>query len=281
MNLMLKSALDYNLGLLARMFNQSFVNYQLDIQINAFFLAQMVRQEAIDLAASQVVQQDETVIGIAFIGRRGWTSRLAAMGIRPAWRGQGFGRRVMDHLIDQARARGERAMVLEVIEQNGPGMRLYRSCGFREQQRLVGYTAQHPKGLADRQLEVVDLSEVARQIITYGPPDLPWQISGESLAQAGPPNRGYRLGPAYAAISDPAQAPISLRGLVVPAKAQPQVWRLRLLQAMIAAHPTQPWRVPPLYPEALTQGLFESLGFEREPMTQRHMKLELAPQTED
>lgn len=167
-------------------------------------------------------------------------------------------------------------MVLEVIEQNEAAVKLYEAVGFRQQRRLVGYSAPQPKGVVDPHLEAVDISEVARHLITYGPSDLPWQISGETLAQIALPNQGYRLGPAYAAISNPAHAPISLRALVVPEKAQPQMWATRLLQAMIAQHPNQPWRIPTLFPEELIRGLFEGLGFEREPLTQWQMRLELS-----
>ncbi len=47
------------------------------------------------------------------------------MAIAPGARGQGIGLWCMDRLVDEARARGERSMVLEVIEQNDPAVRLY------------------------------------------------------------------------------------------------------------------------------------------------------------
>ena len=41
----------------------------------------MVRKDGIDLAISRVLFTDDEPVGIALIARRGWTSRLAAMGI--------------------------------------------------------------------------------------------------------------------------------------------------------------------------------------------------------
>ena len=275
MNLTLKPAFEYDLSQLADILNQSFTGYLVAIQVDAILLAQMVRKESVDLVASRVVLQHEAIIGIALIARRGWTGRLAAMGIAPAWRGQGVGRWLIRQLIAEARARGERRMLLEVIEQNEPAVRLYSRAGFRPLRRLVGYAAQQPKGSADPQLQEVDLSEVARRLIRHGLPDLPWQISGETLAQTGLPTQGYRLGPAYAAISDPSQSHISLRAFIVPEYAQPQVWAPRLLQALIAKYPEKVWKIPVLFPEELIHGLFESLGFEREQLTQLQMRLEI------
>lgn len=276
MNLALKPTLDYHLSQLASILNQCFTDYVVEIRIEAASLAQMVRHESIDLAASQVVLQAEEVVGIALIGRRGWTSRLAAMGVLPNRRGQGVGRWLAEQLIAQAKARGERTMVLEVIEQNLPAAQLYQTLGFRQQRRLVGYTAEQPKGVVNAHLQEVDINQVARSLMRYGLPDLPWQISGETLAQTGLPARGYQLGPAYATISDPAQAHISLRALVIPPEAEHQGWLSRLLQALFAQHPGKIWQVPILYPEELAHGLFESLGFERESLTQLQMRLELA-----
>lgn len=276
MKLTLRPTLDYDLSQLADILNQSFADYMVEIRLDAASLARLVRQESVDLATSCVVLQDEEVAGLALIGRRGWTSRLAAMAVMPDRRGQGVGRWLMAQLFAQVKAREERAMVLEVIEQNVPAVQLYRDAGFRHQRRLVGYTAEKPKGVADANLQEVDVSEVARILIRHGLPDLPWQVSGETLAHTGLPTRGYCLGPAYAATSDPTQAHISLRALVVPPKAEHQGWNRRLLQALFALHPGKTWKVPILYPEELAHGLFEGLGFEREPLTQLQMRLEIS-----
>ncbi len=278
MDFTLKSALDYSLAELADILNKSFTGYIINIEIDAPQVAQMVRREAVDLSLSWVLLKDNDIVGVALIGRRGWTSRLAAMGLAVNWRGQGIGRQLMTELIDQAQARGEHTMILEVIEQNEPALRLYRNAGFRQLRRLVGYKGKQLKGIADRNLHEVDLLEMARQVIRHGPPDLPWQISGETLAQSSLPLRGYQLGPAYAAISAPEQPRLFLRGLVIPEQTQPHVWGPRLLQALIARYPDKSWGVPVLYPEELVHGLFEGLGFQRERLTQLQMILDLKSQ---
>src|SRR6185369_17766404 len=69
----------------------------------------------------------------------GWTSRVAAMGFAPEVRGQGLGRRFLAEAIEEARARRDRAMLLEVFEQNPPAVTLYTKLGFRTLRRLIGW----------------------------------------------------------------------------------------------------------------------------------------------
>jgi len=51
------------------------------------------------------------------------------VGVVPAQRGRGLGRALVEHLIEQGRARGHRTVVLDVAVQN-PAKRLYESIGF-------------------------------------------------------------------------------------------------------------------------------------------------------
>ena len=85
-------------------------------------------------------------------------------------------------------------MVLEVIENNLPAVRLYEACGFKTERRLVGYEAMFDPFGGEAKLEEVDIGQVSRLVGIFGLDDLPWQISAESLAQYSPPNRAYRLG---------------------------------------------------------------------------------------
>jgi ribosomal protein S18 acetylase RimI-like enzyme len=161
-----------------------------------------------------------------------------------------------------------------VIEQNTPAVQLYRQAGFQIYRRLVGYKITTPAGLEHEELQEVDLQEVAWATNTYGLPDLPWQLSGATLVETGPPSRGYRLGSAYAAISDPRQSHITLRGIIVHPDHQRQGQGTRLLQALFAAYPDKSWTVPVVYPEELIY-IFEKMGFKQEALTQLQMTLDL------
>lgn len=51
--------------------------------------------------------------------------------VHPAHLHQGVGRRLMQHVVETARAAGDHALRLDVYELNLPAIRLYESCGFR------------------------------------------------------------------------------------------------------------------------------------------------------
>ncbi len=56
---------------------------------------------------------------------------LVYLGVLPAYRGQGWGRRLLSFGLTAAAARQAQAMVLAVDESNQPAIKLYRSLGFR------------------------------------------------------------------------------------------------------------------------------------------------------
>jgi ribosomal protein S18 acetylase RimI-like enzyme len=235
----------------------------------------MAGQESIDLLCSQVALRDGQAAGVALIARRGWTSRLAAMAVSPSARNTGIGSWLMSQLIEQARARGERAMVLEVIEGNEPAVHLYRRAGFETVRRLVSYDTGPTTGIAGPVPGTeMDLRELAGWVSVYGLTDLPWQISGESLAQLGPPNVAFRWNGAAIALSNPEADTIAVRSLLVLPEARGQGRAGALLRATVDRYPGKTWRVPPLCPEEMG-GLFERVGFARDSLSQLQMRVEL------
>jgi ribosomal protein S18 acetylase RimI-like enzyme len=271
----LHSTLEVGLHQTVALLNQGFSDYFVPIVLDLASLLHMAGQESIDLECSQVALRDGKAVGVALIARRGWTSRLAAMSVIPSARGARVGSELVAHLIARARARQERAMVLEVIEGNGPAIRLYQGAGFEIVRRLVGYDAA-PTGASEPEasLNEIDLRELARLVSAYGLPDLSWQISGESVAHLGPPNVAYAWEGAYVGLSDPEEELISVRSLLVRPEARGQGRAGRLLRATMARYPHKAWRVPPLCPEELG-GLFERAGFEQSSLSQLQMRVAL------
>lgn len=270
MDLGLQPLLEYDLKDTVALLNNGFTDYFVNIQFSIATFLHMVMQDGIDVNSSRVVLGDGNAVGIALIARRGWSSRLAAMAIVPEARGKGVGRWFLPQLLAESRARGERRMVLEVIEQNMAGVRLYQSGGFQIQRRLVGYNASQNLAGTKAVLEEVDIHDVAGLVTTHGLPDLPWQISGESMASIAPPHRAFRLNSAYAIISDPSAPVIAICSIIVQPKARRSGQATRLLQALAAAYPQRQWKVLMVCPEEIG-GLFEKAGFAREQLAQFQM----------
>jgi len=235
----------------------------------------MLRKDGLDLTASRVLLVDESPCGVALIARRGWTSRLAAMGISINMRGKGAGTWFMRQLFEDACERGEREMVLEVIEQNEPAVALYKRSGFQIVRRLVGFerSATSPElTIEGMPLEEIDIRVAAGLISYFGLPDLPWQISGESIAQTNPPARAYKNGPAYAVISNPEAEHVVVWSVLVEPQARGKNLGVQMLKNVIANYPGRTWHVPAIFPEEFTK-LFERVSFQKEELTQWQMRL--------
>lgn len=275
MDLELRTVPEFGVAETVALLNRGFADYAVTVQATLPNFLGMAAQEGIQLPVSRVVLQEGEAVGLALIARRGWSSRLAGMAILSEARGQGIGRWLMQRLIEEARQRGERRMVLEVIEGNEPAVRLYQSCGFQVRRRLVGFSAAdlevEPPGDAPP-LSEVDIREVARWVINYGIRDLPWQVSGETLAQVGPPSRAYRLGEAAAVLSNPEAERVAIRSLLVRPSARRQGQAVRLLRLLLARHPGKTWVVPALCPEEIGC-VFEKVGFVQGELAQLQMFL--------
>lgn len=275
MKTQLRPLLDFGLQESLTLMNLGFSDYMVPIQLPLPVYLNMSRVESVDFSQSRIIYLDDEAVGVALIARRGWTSRLAAMSISPASRGRGVGRAAMNMLLTEASARGDKSMVLEVIENNEPAVRLYKASGFKTQRRLVSYEGAFLNESENTSaLQEVDIREVAALVTAYGLNELPWQVSGESLAQSTPPGKAYRMGDAYIVISNPNAARIAIRSIIVKPEARGQKQAIQLIQSVTAKHPSDKWFVPGLCPEELG-GLFEKLGFKRDDLSQLQMKIEI------
>jgi ribosomal protein S18 acetylase RimI-like enzyme len=237
------------------------------------------RSEHLDPFASRIYERDGEAAAVLFVCRRGWTSRVGGMAVAADARGQGLGRRVMRDAIADARDRGDQALLLEVIEQNTPAVKLYKSLGFRMARRLVGYRWEPAPlaGPAD-ELREVDPLELARVALREGEPDLPWMLAPETLSAATAPARAFALEDrAYALILNPGAETLSLSALVVPRVDRRHGWGMRMMRALAAAFPGKPMQAVAIVPENLAPGFFARAGWERQGISQYEMRLELNP----
>ena len=158
-----KPASNYPVSDLVTILNRGFEDYFISIQFTNPMFLNMLHKDGIDLSASRVLLAEDRPCGVALIAPRGArrTSRLAAMGIAKETRGKRAGSWFMKELIDEACERGDREMVLEVIEQNEPAVKLYHKYGFESVRRLVGFVRKS-RDVDVEESEKGDLQEIDR-----------------------------------------------------------------------------------------------------------------------
>jgi ribosomal protein S18 acetylase RimI-like enzyme len=260
----------------ANALNRGFEGYFVPLSFTAQAYERRFRSEHLDPYASRAYFQDDgSPAGALLIARRGWTSRVAAMGIAPEFRGRGVGRRILEEAIAEARARGDRAMLLELLSQNAPAVALYTGLGFRPRRRLAGYRWDPGEIEPTGPLEEIDPRDFARLAVREGEPDLPWTLQPETFAAATVPTRAWRLGEARALAGDPAAEKLALHALVVPRAHRRQGWGTRILHALAAAHPGRTWWFSPYIPEDLAPEFFTGPGWEKLGFEQIEMRLEV------
>jgi ribosomal protein S18 acetylase RimI-like enzyme len=254
-----------------------FEGYIVPVRVTAESWERRFRAEHLDPFASRVYEREGRAAAVLFVTRRGWTSRVGGMAVARELRGTGLGRRVMGEAIADARARGDHALMLEVIEQNTPAVNLYASLGFRSLRRLVGWRWETPRaGDAPDALREIDPLELWRVVQREGDPRLPWQLAPETLAAATSPARAFSLdGRAFALVPNPQAETLALSCLVVPRAERRQGWGTRMLQALAAAFPDTPWQIVSILPEDTAPEFFVHAGWERQAITQFEMRLDL------
>ena len=176
-----------------------------------------------------------------------------------------------ERLLAESKERGDRSMELEVIESNTPAVRLYERTGFRTLRRLVSFRRSRSRDGQKKELKEIDIREVARQVTNHGLRDLPWQVSGESLAHLSPPCRAFRLNGAYAVVTDTNAPAVTIRSVLVEPHVRRQGQAVALLEALTAEFPDKEWNVPALCPEEIGAA-FKRAGYEDGALSQFHMR---------
>ena len=166
-------------------YNQTRVDYLVPMPMNAARLAEYIHLYHVDLAASFVALEGETMRGVAMLGARGERGWITRLGVIPATRRQGVGRALVEALLGESRRRGHTAMQLEVIRNNEPAYNLFVQAGFQPAFEMVvlrrppAPVAIEPRGNAKwlERPEALSLLNERNDVAT-------WITETESLARA-------------------------------------------------------------------------------------------------
>lgn len=147
---------------LAALFTRGYEGYFVPMQFDEQTLRYMVDTWDIDLSRSRVAP-DAGLANLAIRGDRSWIGGIAVV---PAQRRNGIGRALMEAVLELAPS----TVLLEVIEENEPAIKLYEALGFEKTRVLQVWRVEAP---------LVEAERVAQS--TLGQADLPWQREDASL----------------------------------------------------------------------------------------------------
>ncbi|HHB9141196.1 TPA: GNAT family N-acetyltransferase [Klebsiella pneumoniae] len=119
--------------------NACFEAYLVPVTQSVEGFVQRFSAEGMSLVDSRVWLAGDEPAAIAIVARRGSAARLAAFALRPAWRGKGLGRKLMQELLMLLQQQGIETVFLEVIRDNHAAVALYQSLGFTRRYGLCGY----------------------------------------------------------------------------------------------------------------------------------------------
>lgn len=256
----------------ARVANVAFANYVGGwADMDATSLARFLLLQGTDLFYSRFIRSADTLLGFGYINRTGDILRLSGMAVVPEARGTGAAGQLLTHLFEDAKLRGDAAMMLEVIEQNPRAVTFYRRHGFREISHLLGWRRQAAPGSgAVDEVEEVSILGALRSPLLRDYPALPWQISRHAIAKA-EKTTAFRQGDACIVIAEAGPATLRVHGLLSAA----ENWHgLRVaLTGVIARFPDREFVASAIWPEEFGREVFAPLGFAREPLSQFLMRL--------
>ena len=268
-------AYDLSLAEQAVIFNRAFAGYVVRFpEMTPAFFAQFICTQGVDLCYSHLVRGKQgDVVSFAYVNRSGNVARLAAMGTVPEARRGGAAAVLLELLHDEAKARGDEAMLLEVFEQNTPAVELYRRHGFRELTRLFGWRrAAAGKGKAKTSKSLDEISALAAARITPALqyPQIPWQISQYAIAKL-PNAHAYRSDGAMVVLGDTRVDPIRIHSLSWDKRGNWEAAR-SALAAVLGQFPRCRFEARQAFPDKFGDEIFARLGFEREPLNQFLMR---------
>ena len=221
-------------------FNRGFADYRYNMQMDPSGMLGHLRRSNIAPNDCAVLAAEEEGrlqgVGAALLAVRGDEGWCGGLSVDPAYRGGGWGRRLMEHLKRRAVERGVRRIFLEVLVSNDHARSVYRQVGFKRWRELLLWERdprQGPLPLPYERLEETDPAQILRSFHRWHELPMIWQRRARSLLnyveQHGctgltiPAKDGAPV--AYALVSAPSPSG-------APAQGQPPA-RLRILDVAV------------------------------------------------
>lgn len=260
----------------AAAFTEGFSGYVVPVNVTPQALALRIQREDVDPAISEVFFDGERPAGILLVARRGERSRISALGIGPTIRAKGLGRAVMGEAIEAARQRGDRQLVLEVIDSNVRARDLYLSLGFAITRKLVGFGRSRKLATPDAAPAAeCDPGMAVEMLSKFSDANPTWQTDPVSFRHAGSPLKGFALDGRAAALVDDSGRDVRLYGLAADPAHRRQGLGRSLADGLAARYPGRKLYIIENVPQGVLDRFMRRIGWRKSALTQSEMVLGL------
>ena len=168
---------------LAQLFTLVYTGYHVPMHVDGPAMRFMRMASDLDRGASRLIREGGEAVAIAMMGVRGGDGWIGGMGVAPSHRGHGLGEHVMRAVLESARTRGLRRVMLEVLVQNSHAIRLYEHLGFRHVRDLEVWAFTAPEAPSDGPaVTPVPVETAHRFIRDHRSSPEPWQRADGTLA---------------------------------------------------------------------------------------------------
>jgi len=174
-----------DIQLVRRCFNSCFKNYYIPVQLSKEQFADKLISEAIDLKLSFGVFSGNDLVGFVLNGIDDNGNQNVAYntahGILPEYRGYKLSYLLYEQNIQQLSSAGVTKIVLEVIEQNIPAIKIYHYFGFKVTRKLNSYVGKPVRNeLGPIEIETLPTPdwELIRKNCEWNPS---WQFNTNSI----------------------------------------------------------------------------------------------------
>jgi ribosomal protein S18 acetylase RimI-like enzyme len=166
---------------------KAFSDYLIPIRISEIQFENHIAQNAVDLNLSVGAFAEGKMVGFTLNGFGLWNGKQTAYdagtGVIPDFRKRGVGRSMFDFLLPKLREIGTEQMLLEVIEGNEIGIRLYQKLGFEKTRKLLFFEQGESLDLKrNENIEIRELEDSDWNLLeNFWDRNTSWQFSWESI----------------------------------------------------------------------------------------------------
>lgn len=163
---------------IVEVFNKSFADYFVKIELNKKSLGDKIRTENIILESSVGVFFENKLVGFILIGIENEVAYNGGTGVLPKFRGNSLTLKMYEFILPKLKNQGISFHQLEVITENFPAIKTYEKIGFQKLRTLACFKGKIDISKKNRKVKIKVLEEIDENLfVSFWNSQPSWQNS--------------------------------------------------------------------------------------------------------